>query len=204
GVVAGLIGMLSNYPRAEIGPDGSVVTRYNEFITIEGTPEYQAMVVRDLNTIAGTPSGERLLASMAASGRQCRIHTDNNEGNWAWTDPPPTGNEGTHGNQADTEIGYNPERTSLSGPPGSPYNTANWAQEPNRPADVGLFHEMVHADDMMNGRMPTTEGNNTGPMAGTPIADSELRAAGLPPYDGESYSENSYRGDRGLPERTFY
>ncbi|MCZ2155405.1 MAG: type III secretion system effector protein [Bryobacterales bacterium] len=34
--------------------------------------------------------------------------------------------------------------------------------------------------------------------------NSELRAAGLPPYDHESYSENTYRDDLGLPNREFY
>jgi hypothetical protein len=105
---------------------------------------------------------------------------------------------------ADAQVGYNPDRTSLSGPPGSPYNTANWAQSPNRPADVGLYHEMVHSDDIMQGKLDNTQGTNLGPKAGTPIDNSELRAAGLGPYSGSDYSENTYRSDRGLPARTFY
>jgi uncharacterized Zn-binding protein involved in type VI secretion len=213
GMMAGLMNFVSGYPRAVMQPDGTIVTQYNSFITIEGDSEYQAKVLRDLNIIASTPSGERLLASMEASGRNVRIHPEDNpgDGNAAWTDPEPPTNtdhmlqpDGTAGPGTDTQIWYNPDRTSLSGPPGSPYNTADWAQEGNRPADVGLFHEMVHTDDMMNGRMPPGEGTNTGAKAGTPIENSELRAAGLPPYDNESYSENTYRNDRGLPERDFY
>jgi hypothetical protein len=154
---------------------------------------------------------------MQATGKTLRIHIDTspsgNSGNWAWTDPPPPAganppgylkSDKTAGAPANTEVGYDPDRTSLSGPPGSPYNTANWAQSPNRPADVGLFHEMVHSDDMMQGKLDDTPGSNLGPMAGTSIPNSELRAAGLAPYGASDYSENSYRTDRGLPNRTFY
>lgn len=217
GLLAGLINFLAGYPRVVQKPDGTTVTEYNSFITIEGTPEFQAKAVRDLNQIASTPSGKKLLASMQDSGKQCRIHIDTQPngtpGNWAWTDPPPPAGAnppgylksgGSAGAAANTEIGYDPDRTSLSGPPGSPYNSANWAQSPNRPADVGLYHEMVHSNDMSHGRLDDTQGTNVGPMAGTPIDNSELRAAGLPPYDNSDYSENTYRTDRGLPNRTFY
>jgi uncharacterized Zn-binding protein involved in type VI secretion len=215
GLLAGLINFVAGYPRA-VRTDGKTVTEYNSFITIEGTPEFQAKAVRDLNQIASTSSGQKLLQSMKASGQKCRIHIDTQPngkpGNWAWTDPPPAGAnpagylkpDGTAGAAANTQIGYDPNRTSLSGPPGSPYNSAAWAQSPNRPADVGLYHEMVHADDMMKGRLDDTQGTNLGPMAGTPIENSELRAAGLPPYDHSDYSENTYREDRGVPKRTFY
>lgn len=214
GLMAGLVNFLSGYPKAVMQPDGTIVTQYNKFITIEGTPEYQAKVVRDLNKIAGTPSGQKLLASMEASGKNCRIHkTDPGSGNAAWTDPPPADpapypgykkSDGTNGPKADTEIWYDPDKTSLKGPPGSPYNDADWAKEGNRPADVGLFHEMVHADDMMHGKLDNSPGQNHGPKAGTEVENSELRAAGLPPYQNEDYSENTYRDDLKLPKRTFY
>lgn len=213
GLMAGLMNFVSGYPKAVMQPDGTIVTQYNEFITIEGDAEFQAKVVRDLNKISGTPSGQALLQSMEDSGKHCRIHPEDpaDPGNAAWTDPgPPTNTnhqrqpDGSSGSGSDTQIWYNPDREGLgSGAPGDPYNAA-WANPPNRPPDVGLFHEMVHADDMMNGDMPTGNGTNTGAKAGTPIDNSELRAAGLPPYDNEEYSENTYRDDLGLPERDFY
>lgn len=214
--LAGLKNFLGTGPRAVRRPDGSIATQYTKGVVIEGTPDFQAKAIRDLNLIAGTPSGKKLLSSLSSSGKSCRIHIDtaagNPPGNWAWTDPPPTTAtspgylraNGKRGDRANTEVGYDPDRTSLSGPPGSPYNTANWAQRPNRPADVGLYHELIHADDMAHGKLETTMGTNTGPMAGTPIANSELRAAGITPYDKQDYSENTYRADRGLPGRTFY
>lgn len=212
GALAGITALLAGYPKAVLQPDGSYVTQYNTYITVEGASEYQAKVVRDLAIIGDTKSGQRLFASMEQSGKNCRIHTDQGKGNWAWTDPPPTGSnppgylqsDGNPGDASNTEIGYNPDRTSLNGPPGSPYNSAAWAQPPNRPADVGLYHEMVHADDMMHGQLDSAQGVNTGPLAGSSIPNSELRAAGLPPYEGADYSENAYRKERGLPTRDFY
>ena len=218
GLLAGLINFLAGYPRVVQKPDGTTVTEYNSFITIEGTPEFQAKAVRDLNQIASTPSGKKLLASIQASGKQCRIHIDSEPngtpGNWAWTDPPSSGpnapglfkSDGSAGPKANAEIGYDPDLTSISGPPNSPYNKANWAQSPNCPSDVGLFHEMVHADDIMHGRANMTNVMNVGPVADPDnlVRSAELRASGLPPYDNSDYSENTYRTDRGLPNRTFY
>lgn len=216
GLMAGLKNFVGGYPKAMLA-NGTTVTYFSPNIRIEGTPEFQAKAVRDLNLIASTPSGQKLLKSLAASGKTTRIHIDTPDGskpgNWAWTDPPPSGSpphpgyqksDGTAGPAANTQVGYDPDRVKLAGPPGSPYNTANWAQSPNRPADVGLYHELVHCDDMQQGKLDNTNGTNLGPKAGTPIANSELRAAGLPPYDKSDYSENSYRSDRGLPARTFY
>jgi uncharacterized Zn-binding protein involved in type VI secretion len=214
--LAGLKNFLGGYPKAVLQPDGTIATQYSPNITVEGTPDFQAKAIRDLNLIAGTPSGKKLLASLNSSGKHLRIHIDtaggNGPGNWAWTDPPPKGKhapgylrkDGKPGDPADTQVGYDPDRTSLSGPPGSPYNSAKWAQPPNRPADVGLFHEMTHADDMEHGKLDNSDGTNTGPMAGTPISNSELRAAGITPYDKEDYSENTYRSDRGVAQRDFY
>jgi hypothetical protein len=220
GLLAGLINFLAGYPRAVLRPDGTTVTEYNSFITIEGTPEFQAKAVRDLNQIASTPSGKKLLTSMEASGKQCRIHIytepDGRQGNWAWVDPPPPLGEpnlpgclrkdGKAGSPANAEVGYNPDGDHLVGAPGSHYDEAEWANPPNRPPDVGLFHELVHADDIGHGRADLARGVNVGPMADSPdsVANAELRAAGLHPYENSDYSENTYREDRGVAARTYY
>jgi hypothetical protein len=214
--LAGLKNFLGAGPRAVRRPDGSVATQYRDGVVIEGTPVFQAKAIRDLNLIARTPSGKKLLGSLNSSGKSCRIHIYTADapqpGNWAGTDPLFTGANcpgllkanGKPGDPANTQVGYDPDRTSLTGLAGSPYNTAKWAQPPNRPADVGLFHELMHADDLAHGRLDLTMGTNTGPKAGTQIENCELRAAGIPPYDKQNYSENTYRTDRGLEGRTFY
>jgi len=51
---------------------------------------------------------------------------------------------------------------------------------------------------MMNGTMDDTV------APGNAEGNNERRAVGLPPYDSEEFSENTYREDQGLPERTFY
>jgi len=213
GAIAGglLRAVKPKYPRTVLQPDGTMVTFYNKAITVEGDAEFQAKAIRDLDKIKETKSGKKLLDSITKSGKDLRIHSDGGTGNWAWTDPPPTATNtdgymsgGKRGKAADAEVAYNPDRDRLTGPPGSVYNGQAWAQPPNRPPEVGLYHELVHADDFMHGRFDSTNGSNTGAMAGTPIANGELRAVGLPPYQNEAYSENAYRKDRGLAQRTFY
>ena len=179
------------------------VTTYGKSIIIEGTPEFRRETVRDLNIIASTESGQNLISSIESSGRTMRIHSDEGGGPWAWTDPPPSPGDpnppgylrldGTPGTPADTEVGHDPDLDRITG---HPYNTATWAQPPNMPSDDALFHEMVHADDMMHGRLDSNMGVNTGVRAGQPVPNSELRAVGLPPYQNEPYSENAYRAER--------
>jgi hypothetical protein len=54
---------------------------------------------------------------------------------------------------------------------------------------------MVHADDMMHGQLDMNKG--AGVRAGQKdIPNCEFRAVGLPPYQNESYSENTYRAER--------
>jgi uncharacterized Zn-binding protein involved in type VI secretion len=206
GLMAGLMNFVSGYPKAVMQPDGTIVTQYNEFITITGDAEFQAKVVRDLDKISSTESGQKLLESMGNSGQNCTIRpfdATNNSAS-AWTDPTPSG-PGPYdgydpvangsGNGADTQVWYDPDENGISDPP---YDTQDWASEENMPSDVTLFHEMTHCDDMMNGTMDDTV------APGNAEGNNERRAVGLPPYDSEEFSENTYREDQGLPERTFY
>jgi uncharacterized Zn-binding protein involved in type VI secretion len=201
--------MGGGYPRA-VMKNGQIVTEYNSFITIEGTPEYQAKVVRDLNTIANTKAGQKLLKSLESSGKTVRIHTDRSvkpdgtikTGNYAWTDPPPSGSPPyagyKDGGGANTQIGYDPDRDRLAGNPDA------WANPPNRPPEVGLFHEMTHCDDFTHGRLDSTTQVANGTKTPATIPDSEARAVGLPPHDKDGYSENDYREEQGLVKRPYY
>ncbi|HEY0708683.1 MAG TPA: M91 family zinc metallopeptidase, partial [Polyangia bacterium] len=75
----------------------------------------------------------------------------------------------------------------------------------NRPSDVTLFHELVHADDIRRGVF--FRDNST---FGATVSVEEERATGVGdfaatnPLMANSFSENSYRADRDLPPRTFY
>ena len=177
------------------------------FFSIEGDADYQAKVLRDLHTIASTPSGEKLFASLQAGGHKVRIQygkkmetfTDpkNSDPNAAdQTDP-----RAYDGTGIDAQIDYNPDS------PGIPYDKESaWTHPPDYAPDTDLFHELVHADDMSRGRLDKSECPNVGPQKYFPTRSSELRAEGLGPYDDESkypYSENTYRRDRGFAQRTF-
>jgi uncharacterized Zn-binding protein involved in type VI secretion len=205
GLMAGLVNFVSGYPKAVMKPDGTIVTQYNEFITIEGDSEYQAKVVRDLNMIANTESGREMLQSMQDSGKHCTIRPLNaaQPDAAAWTDPaPPNANlDGYHtdaggsGNGTDSQIWYDPDEHGIPHPP---YDAEPWGNEEGFPPDVTLFHEMVHADDIMHGELDHRT------PAGQAAPNMEHRAVGLPPYENETYSENAYRRERNLPERTYY
>lgn len=183
-----------------------------KFISIVdgGAPKFKAKVTRDLELISGTKSGKMLLQSLEKSGKMVTIKPDGNKGNFAasadaWTsgdEPGMLRADGSAGPAANVEVGYNPDRTSLHGKKGSRYYKAKWAGPPNRPADVGLYHELVHADDLAHGILDVTKVANKAPYDKESVAKCELRAAGLA---GKSqFSENIYRKERGLMLRTFY
>jgi len=182
------------------------------FIDIVGEADFQAKVIRDLFKISTTPSGQKLFASMAEKGHRLQIyHNVKPNGHETFTDPlnsdPDSADVNDHRAYDNTgigaQIGYDPDATKMPA-----VKKFAWAHPPNCPSDAQLFHEMVHADDMMHGRLDKTECRNVGEARyGFPTRRGELRAAGLPPYDNESnypYSENTYRRDRGLPRREFY
>jgi hypothetical protein len=71
----------------------------------------------------------------------------------------------------------------------------------NRPAIVGLFHELVHAYYL-------TKGANPGIIESTREGDGgrhfELMAVGMPPYHDREFSENKLRGRIGVGPRNAY
>ena len=75
-------------------------------------------------------------------------------------------------------------------------------EEGNRPTQIGLAHELVHAYHFVEGicaRSPTqgTSGDTGG-------AEEEMRTVGAGGYDGEVPSENWIRDEWGLKDRTSY
>jgi uncharacterized Zn-binding protein involved in type VI secretion len=197
-------------PTAHRLPDGSWETRVGP-LRIKGDPYFQAKVVRDLGLLRKTRSGRTMMRSLSRSGRTVTVVHDGGNGNFARALPGPAGEprgflqaDGAPGEPADVLVGVDPDRTKLPARPGTAVAQAPWANPPHRPADVGLFHELIHADDFAHGRADGRPGANSGPRAGTPVPRAELRAVGLPPYEDSAYSENKYRTERGLAPRTFY
>lgn len=182
-----------------------------KFVVIDGDKKFKLNTVRDIQVISKTKTGQALLKSLESSGRSLRIAPDGGAGNEAdshpvtWYDalrakkPRPGA-----GSKTDVAIKYSPDRTNVIflGPPYSDKDVT-WTREPNRPSHVGLFHEMVHADDMMHGTIDLSAATNVGKRAGDYVPAFEMRAAGL---DGvkHDFDENSYRRELKLPERDFY
>ena len=89
-----------------------------------------------------------------------------------------------------------------------------WGRAKNKPSDVALYHELVHADDSRRG---LTEQRNIPapsppkkwyklkpPPPPTTIEVGEERSVGLGSFAGTPYNENRYRQERNLPTRDFY
>lgn len=63
----------NNSPTSEMQTDNSIVTRYGQQITIEGSVRYQAGVVQALRSFLAKPAGQDWQAEHEAAGRHVRI-----------------------------------------------------------------------------------------------------------------------------------
>lgn len=141
GAIGGLLG--DPYPRAVLQDDGSIVTEYNEQITIEGSAEYQATVVHDLDTFTATETGQKWLDAYADTGRNITIRPitpprdyDNGYGIRVQGDDALIRDDGTAGPGSDTIIEFNPARSGrYRGEDGNMYDRG--------PSDT-LGHELMH------------------------------------------------------------
>lgn len=71
-----------------------------------------------------------------------------------------------------------------------------------RPAEVGLYHELVHAYYSVQGRQLGVEDSSSEFAGGRHF---ELMSVGLPPFDARPFSENAYRRQLGgVPDRAAY
>ena len=204
--------LISGDPSVLIGGDLFSVP---PFITIHGTVDFQAKVLRDLYLISTTPSGERLFASLAATGHTVDIQIGSksidqsangltksipclSEGS-VKNNEDPNDPRASNGTGIDSLVRYDPDRSTAGAP--------DWGKPPNYGSDANLFHELTHADGMAHGQMDSKLYPNA-PSTLLPFAKGgERRAMGLSPYDDESkypFSENSYRGDRGYMKAPFY
>jgi uncharacterized Zn-binding protein involved in type VI secretion len=187
------------------------------FFSIEGDQAFQAKVLEHLYIISQTPTGQRMFASLAATGHKVRIQFGTEADNTSnrgltMTDPtlPPAYPGGRPRNDPRSEDGtgidsvvkYDPYRTDYGIQSGAP----PWSKPPNYTPEVTLVHELVHADDMAHGTADSSPCLNPG---GTSyhVQCGERRATGLSPYDDESkypFSENTYRRDRGYAQPPVY
>jgi type VI secretion system secreted protein VgrG len=156
-------------------------------ITIGGDAAFQEATLMALSKLALTPTGEGLLASLAASGRTTNIvptaggnsQSDNGPGGYQNAD-------GTPGAGCDTTVSWNPNRTVV--PPGTePWQTRDPA--------IGLGHELIHADHATHGNNENGS-SNYNDLNGNPrnANNDEQQAVGLNGKGGP-YTENGLRRD---------
>ncbi|WP_164016985.1 M91 family zinc metallopeptidase [Pyxidicoccus trucidator] len=167
-------------------------------VSVTGDADFNARVQSDLDAMRSLPSGQDLLRRLDDSGKKTTIQATTG-GNSAtgtnFNDGYMTA-DGTAGKGTDSQVNYNTTRISLGG--------EEWM---NRPPVVGLFHELVHASDFVNGELApgTSEGGTR---------NLEHSAVGLP-YDHdndpstpkikqERTAENDLRDDLNLPTRPRY
>lgn len=190
-------------------------------LKIEGDEAYRAKVMRHLALIAGTPSGQKMFASIGASKNTVYLSYCKPNENSTTTHPHPLDRErrAQRPPGSDVKVCYDPDKAWHYGGHKRPPNQRDaprWSKPPGWSPDVALFHELVHADDAVNGKAyPSHRAHEMESDAGRGLADrAELRATGIPWNEGAAgrsgagppwpYSENSYRNDRGLPRRTYY
>lgn len=183
-------------------------------------------VVRDLVVMAKTKSGRSLLTSIneAATSNKKLVFIAftagasnagqiNGSGEWDSGTQQP-------GGPASVSIGYNPVNgLPIQEQPHQVHDETifpaledEFGRPKNKPSDVTLFHELVHGDDMLRGRLYTKE-VPSGKFDKSKV--SEMHAVGLEEYfdkdfiEGKSntptiYSENTYRHERGVALRPWY
>jgi hypothetical protein len=156
-----------------------VVAEYQPGIVIKGAKDFVEKARSHLDQIAGVPTGELLLRSLALRGltativpssRMSEARPDNYRAAIApgkslrWRDE--TGRARTirgHGGGSNTTINYNPNLSVIG-------SAAAWQRQP--PA-IALGHELIHADDAAYGRMD--------PEITDGVRNYERQAVGLPP-----------------------
>jgi hypothetical protein len=171
-------------------------------ISVKGTPKFTQDATRDLDKIKSTPAGRELVQAIAKSGRKVDIkYAPQNPGTVTW-DRDAEQKNGKPGQKSDAHVAYDPATKRLAPHPATKgVYDGKEAWQKKAPADVLLFHELVHARDATNGTLlpgQSKESNGKG------VHNFELSAVGVKPNPLNPSSENQYREARGLPLRDGY
>jgi hypothetical protein len=181
-----------------------IEVEYQPGLTIKGSAEFVAKTREHLGNLKRLSIGRSLLLSLRRSGRRVVIiHTDR------VSEAPPDdfksalakgavlqwrdqfGKERKIkgvGTGSDTTVKYNPELTCS-------HVAEAWRKHP---PEIGLAHELIHADDAAYGRLDPEE------VAG--LRNYERQAVGLGPYINKKFTENKFRAAWSTPlaVRTYY
>ncbi len=200
GLLAGLgmaIGALLKppYPRAAMRPDGTVVTEYNEYITIEGSPEYQAAVAHDLDQFLSTKTGKEWAKRYEKTGRKTTIQpipSGKNHANAyarAASKNAYLKSDKTPGAGSDSTVMYNPSLHLT-------YKAEDGSTQTLEPSDV-LAHELIHS-------LHNAEGTNRRKFKDPKDPSDnqeEAQTIGVHGFEKEPVSERSLMKEKGKPVR---
>lgn len=190
----------------------------------QGVPNFDFVlaVIRDLNEMWKRPSGRALIESINAVDQGAvTIEFVDGFSSRSEADLGPGVNNGTNGVwQAGTRlpgvlapwvrIKYNPQIFGLqlikSKNKGIDTTTdpslEHWGAPHQKPPDVTLFHELVHADDYRKGILFDTAVRRG---QKDDIKISEIRCVGLDEFGDPGFlTENTYRMERGVIDRPWY
>lgn len=179
-------------PKAVVDSGGGACTQYSKGVKICGSPEFQAKVRKDLDKLASTKAGQKVLDDIARSGKTVTIRESKGNNSTTYdNDGRFTGPYGEKGGGSNSTVTYNP----AAGKSGT--GTEKWM---DRPPDVGLFHEIKHGADAAGGKQ---ERGST--MIDGRVTDKrEAQAVGLGDWSKDPDTENAYRKERGQPARPRY
>jgi len=167
-------------------------------VTVTGNADFQTRVQSDLDAMRSIPTGRQMLRELDATGHTTTIASTNggNEAGATNWDDAVRRPDGRPGRGSNAEVSYNTTRNILD-------TSEDWMI---RPPMIGLFHELVHANQFATGTMPTGETNR--------VDNAELDAVGLPwdhdnnprtpPQASGRVNENQMRSELGLPLRPRY
>jgi uncharacterized Zn-binding protein involved in type VI secretion len=175
-------------------------------IKIAGDLDFQQKVMRDLAMNGTTKSGKLLFKAMEESGHACTIRPVDKEHPRSGTRTDPEVPERLLKDQDPNDLFHLPQTTSNDvrcTVPGQGTDATVYYNP--KDGDSTLFHEGVHANDMMHGTFD--EGLCANPGGEDPCHCCERRAVGLSPYDDPQkypFSQNSYNAERDYPLCTRY
>ena len=181
--------------------DEKISRNFDANITVTGSKEFVDLTMKHLAQIKKTPSGAKMFEDFRATRKNVVIvkgrgingcETVQAKANFRKDAAVP-------GIGSDSRVLYDPDVVSTG--------FEDWGP---RPPAIGLAHELVHATHNARGERDPSPIDNDGKMEddGThsQAMKEEVRTIGIPPFDKEPYSENTFRSewDPPQPARPYY
>lgn len=200
----------SNAPAANDTSEES----YGAGLRLVGTPSERAALKADLATLESTATGRKILRMIDADARRTGGRVTLSDGSW--------GGQHASGNLYKGGVLQEARANALrverdwtgrievveAGRPIPPSDIHVFVDHTSRPAEspasASLAHELIHAHHAMNGTMLSSGRYSDASDVGTAGGSNheEARAIGRGAYASDSVTENAFRRDRGLPQRS--